>query len=109
MRLSLARFFNKDTALADSDGVPGQPVSCLAAGQCGRVVATLGGNAEREHLRALGLEPGVEVRVCRAGTPCVLGLDFACGGSCRIGVGRKMADQILVDCTLERGPADEGI
>ncbi len=109
MRLSLARFFQRNHTPAEMDSVEGMPVSCMAAGQCGRVVATLGGSAEREHLRALGLEPGVEVRVCRAGSPCVLGLDFACGGSCRIGVGRKMASQILVDCTLERSPADEGV
>jgi len=108
MRLPLARFFQKH-APVEMDSAEGMPVSCLTAGQCGRVVATLGGSEEREHLRALGLEPGVEVRVCRAGTPCVLGLDFACGGSCRIGVGTKMADQILVDCTCGREPAHESI
>ena len=100
MRFVLSRLFGRTQhSYVDSDHAEGLPVACLAAGQSGRIVAMLGCDAEREHLRSLGLEPGVEVRVCRAGSPCVLGVGFECGGSCRIGIGRKMARQILVDST----------
>lgn len=84
------------------EAVEGVRVSAMTTGQRGRILATIGAEDEREHLRSLGLEPGVEVMVCRAGSPCVLGIGFACGSSCRIGVGRSMASRILVDCTRER-------
>lgn len=96
----ISRILGRGAASAEAEG--GLAVSRMARGQRGRIVATLGGEDEREQLRSLGLEPGVEVVVCRAGSTCVLGVGFACGGSCRIGVDRSMASRILVDCTHER-------
>ncbi|GAB4387110.1 MAG: hypothetical protein Kow0022_18280 [Phycisphaerales bacterium] len=81
----------------------------LAEGQHARVVQTLGGESELAYLKALGIEPGAEVRVCRAGSPCVLGLGLACGGSCRIGIGRDMARRIVVECTCERAGIDDPV
>jgi len=100
MRSTFSRIFSRTQQ--PQPAAQGVRVSTLTTGQRGRIVATLGADDEREQLRALGLEPGVEVMVCRAGSPCVLGIGFACGGSCRIGVGRSMARRILVDCTRER-------
>lgn len=87
----------------------GLRVSDLAEGQHARILATLGAESELAYLKALGIEPGAEVRVCRAGSPCVLGLGLACGGSCRIGIGRDMARRIVVECTCERACIDDPI
>ncbi len=103
MRMTLARIFGRHQSRDSvADGAQGQSVATMLRGQRGRIVATTGAQEEREHLRSLGLEPGVEVQVCRAGSTCVLGVGFACGSECRIGVERGTARRILVDCTLER-------
>lgn len=107
MRFSLPMLKRKEP-LPDS-GQLGLRVSDLEAGQHARVVQTLGGESELAYLKALGIEPGAEVRVCRAGSPCVLGLGLACGGSCRIGIGRDMARRILVECTCERAGIDDPV
>ncbi|KAA0217434.1 MAG: ferrous iron transport protein A [Leptolyngbya sp. PLA3] len=84
-------------------------VSDLVEGQTAKVLQTIGGESELAYLRALGIEPGAEVRVCLAGSPCVLGLGLACGGSCRIGIGRDMARRILVECICERAGIDDPV
>lgn len=81
-------------------------VADLAVGGRGRVVATTGTAEEQNYLHGLGITPGVEVRVCRAGSPCVLGVDFPCGGVCRIGIGRDIARRIYVDCTCGKTGTD---
>lgn len=111
MRMTLARIFGRNHThrshrLRD-DGASEQSVATMLRGQRGRIVATTGAEDEREHLRSLGLEPGVEVQVCRAGSTCVLGIGFACGGECRIGVARSTARRIIVDCTHERAATSE--
>ncbi|MBX3323853.1 MAG: ferrous iron transport protein A [Phycisphaeraceae bacterium] len=81
-------------------------VADLPRGGRGRVVATVGCAAECDYLRGLGIEPGVEVEVCRAGSPCVVNVGFACGGVCRIGIGREIARRIYVDCTCNKTGGD---
>jgi Fe2+ transport system protein FeoA len=66
------------------------------------IVAGLGLNdpADAALLRAMGLRPGVRIRVVRLGEPTiveVLGAE-ACGCACasRIGLTRSLAEQVLV-------------
>lgn len=107
MRFSLPMLRRKEP-LPDS-GQLGLCVNDLAEGQTAKVLHTVGGESELAYLKALGIEPGAEVRVCRAGSPCVLGLGLACGGSCRIGIGRDMARRIFVECTCERAGFDDPV
>jgi hypothetical protein len=86
----------------------GSAVSDLPEGGRGRVVATVGCAAEQDYLKGLGIEPGVDVVVCRAGSPCVLGVGFACGGVCRVGIGREIARRIYVDCSCGATGGDHG-
>jgi Fe2+ transport system protein FeoA len=53
-------------------------------------------------LRAMGLCIGTIVRVFRVGEPCVLAVGGAkphckCGGMCRIGIARPLAEKIMVE------------
>ncbi len=47
-------------------------------------------------LRAMGLRPSASVRVCRTGEPCIVEIGSACGMSCRIGLARSLAENVLV-------------
>lgn len=105
MRFSLPMLKRKEP-LPDSGQLR---ISDLAEGQTAKILHAVGGESELAYLKALGIEPGAEVRVCRAGSPCVLGLGLACGGSCRIGIGRDMARRILVECTCERAGIDDPV
>ncbi|MDX9910336.1 MAG: FeoA family protein [Phycisphaerales bacterium] len=54
---------------------------------------------DRELLRAMGLRPECVVEVCRVGEPCILEVREGCGGGCRIGLSRRLADRVLTDGT----------
>jgi len=47
-------------------------------------------------LRAMGLRPEARVRVCRLGQPCIVEVCDDCGGGCRIGLARDIAERVLV-------------
>ena len=48
-------------------------------------------------LRAMGLGPNAEVRMCRLGEPCIVALPCGCdAGGCRIGLSRRIAERVYV-------------
>lgn len=50
---------------------------------------------ETEELRAMGLRPECELRVCKLGEPCIVSLGSGAGG-CRIALAKKLADELHV-------------
>lgn len=48
-------------------------------------------------LRAMGLRPDASVTMCRKGEPCIVSLMGACGGGCRIGLARGIAEKVMVE------------
>jgi Fe2+ transport system protein FeoA len=63
----------------------------LAEGERARVEQRRVGPLEAELLAALGLREGSELRVCRAGDPCIVEVRSA-----RIGMTRRIAEQLAV-------------
>lgn len=55
-------------------------------------------------LRAMGLRPNATVEVCRLGQHCIVALTGACGGGCRIGIARDLADRVMVEPAAQRAP-----
>ena len=47
------------------------------------------------HLTAMGLRPSCQLRVCKAGQPCIVHVDGHAGG-CRIALSRDLADSLYV-------------
>ncbi len=68
----------------------------LARGARGRVSgADLDGD-DAALLRAMGLKPNAEFEVCRLGRTCIIALSSACGGGCRLGLTRELAEAVRV-------------
>lgn len=84
-----------------SQAAPPVPLSSLRPGQTA-VIAQAGLEADDAALlRAMGLCVRATVRMFRAGEPCVIAVGGVsthckCGGMCRIGLARSLADRILV-------------
>jgi Fe2+ transport system protein FeoA len=72
------------------------PLSQLTPGQRGQLAESQLDEADGPLLRAMGLRPDCELRVCRVGSPCIVTLETGCGGGCRIGIARDIADRVLV-------------
>jgi Fe2+ transport system protein FeoA len=72
----------------------------FAVGRIAVVHSVLLAAADASMLRAMGLRPGAQVRVCRVGEPTVLevisGHTCRCHCRCRIGIGRAVAERVLV-------------
>lgn len=47
------------------------------------------------HLAAMGLRPSCQLRVCKAGQPCIVHVDGHAGG-CRIALSYDLADSLYV-------------
>jgi Fe2+ transport system protein FeoA len=47
-------------------------------------------------IESMGLDRDAVVSIARIGDPCVVLIHHRCGGSCRIGLRRDIADQISV-------------
>lgn len=47
-------------------------------------------------LRAMGLRPDCRLKMCRAGSACIVAVEGACGSSCRIGMARGLAERVYV-------------
>jgi Fe2+ transport system protein FeoA len=71
------------------------PLTQLKRGSSGVLVRTGDDEAGRT-LTAMGLRPESRVRVCRGGRHCVVSIETPCGGGCRIGIDRALADRVLV-------------
>ncbi|MFO0830719.1 MAG: FeoA family protein [Phycisphaerales bacterium] len=81
------------------------PLASLKAGQVASVRETLVDAADAAYLRAMGLRPGSQVRVCRLGEPVIVevsgcGLAGCANGQvcgCRIGLSREIARKVMVE------------
>ena len=88
-----------------ADGCPSPLVSLnqLKPGQTGVVVESRLGVQDAALLGAMGLRCSATIKVCRVGEPCIVsiigggsGCSHAAAGSCRIGLARPLAEQIMV-------------
>lgn len=71
------------------------PLTRLKRGAYGVLVCS-GDDATGQTLRAMGLRPKCRLRVCRGGRHCIVAIETACGGGCRLGIDRSLADRVLV-------------
>lgn len=84
---------------APSEGVERRvsiPLTQLPKGRPARVHADNLDASDFAALRAMGLRPNATVEVCRLGQHCIVALTGACGGGCRIGIARDLADRVMV-------------
>lgn len=72
------------------------PLTQLARGRRARVAESNLDADDLSMLRAMGLKPNASVEVCRLGQPCIVALAGICGGGCRIGLSREIADRVMV-------------
>lgn len=77
----------------------------LRADQTGVLVEARLDSGDAALLRAMGLCDRSTIRLCRLGEPCVVAVGgrlapdakaCTCGGTCRIGLARPLADRIFV-------------
>jgi len=82
----------------DGTTLQGDAVSLtqLRLGEWGRVADTTRCGDEADKLRAMGLRPDARVRVCRCGSPCIVEVQWCDGPSCRLGLSRRLAEQVMV-------------
>jgi len=73
------------------------PLTQLTKGQRGRVMGEGNETDEVRMLSAMGLRPDASVTMCRMGEPCIVSLSGACGGGCRIGLARGIAEKVMVE------------
>ena len=83
-------------AAPPADAPASLPLSQLPAGVRARVTGGTLGEGEQALLRAMGLRPDAEVELCRGGQRCIVSVVHGCGGGCRIGLARELADGIVV-------------
>lgn len=83
-------------ASGEGTGLP-HALSTMRAGQEG-VIAVSGTLAPEDAavLRAMGLRPQTRIRLCRVGEPCIVRVIDGRGCACRIGLARRLADQVMV-------------
>jgi len=78
------------------------PLTHLRKGQTGVICEAKLPEDDAALLRAMGLESDSTVRLCRAGEPCIVAVggvkaeQCGCGGTCRIGLSRVVAERIFV-------------
>jgi Fe2+ transport system protein FeoA len=65
----------------------GESASVCDTSQCGDDGAML---------RAMGLKPNAEVRMCRGGASCIVEVRFCDGPWCRLGLSRRIANRVMV-------------
>jgi Fe2+ transport system protein FeoA len=67
----------------------------LTRGQIARLDSSGFQDDSAAHLTAMGLRPSCQLRVCKAGQPCIVHVDGHAGG-CRIALSRDLADSLYV-------------
>lgn len=85
-------------------------LSDAKTGQLGVVKETSLSPKDAALLRAMGLRPAAQIRVCRLGEPCIVEVmtNGACGRGgcgCRIGLSLPLAEQVFID---DETPAHPG-
>lgn len=74
----------------------------LRRGQSGVICESKLAPDDAALLRAMGMCTSATVRLCRVGEPCIVAVGgvsaehCGCGGSCRIGLSRPLAERIFV-------------
>lgn len=71
------------------------PLTQLIRGQSARLESCSLPEIESAELRAMGLRPECEFRVCKMGEPCIVSIGPGAGG-CRIALSKKLADHVHV-------------
>ncbi len=76
----------------------GNPVSLtqLRLGEWANVQDTSSCGKDEPMLRAMGLKPNAQVRVCRCGSPCIVEVRWCDGPACRLGLSRRIAQHVMV-------------
>lgn len=67
------------------------PLSACRSGECGEIVQVDGDGATLRRLREMGIEPGVMIRIARAGSPVILHVHGA-----RLCLRGELADAVLL-------------
>jgi Fe2+ transport system protein FeoA len=81
-----------------ADASVSQPVALaqLRTGESGSVCDTSLCGEDGPMLRAMGLKPNAEVRMCRGGASCIIEVRFCDGPWCRLGLSRRIAKRVMV-------------
>jgi Fe2+ transport system protein FeoA len=79
-----------------------RPLTSLKPGEIGVIRETRLDQDDAALLRAMGLCLNATVRIFRIGEPCVVAVGGVsahckCGGMCRVGLARPLADRIFVE------------
>lgn len=72
------------------------PLTAMARGDRGVVCETCLGADDAAMLRAMGVRPRAQIQVCRLGEPCIVQVACGCGGRCRIGLSRALAQRLMI-------------
>ena len=83
--------------MIDAPVAPKSPIRLtqLTRGQSARLDSTTLDSGEGEALRAMGLRPECELKVCKMGEPCIVTIGSKAGG-CRIALAKRLADHLHV-------------
>lgn len=69
----------------------------LGVGACATLHVAQLDPEDAEALRAMGLRPECQLRVCKQGEPCIVTINSAAvGASCRIALARRLANRVMV-------------
>lgn len=71
------------------------PLTQLSRGQSARLESCTLPEFESAELRAMGLKPECEFKVCKMGEPCIVSIGPGASG-CRIALSKKLADHVHV-------------
>lgn len=72
------------------------PLTRLARGQRAVIQTLALDAADAPLVEAMGIRRDCRLRVCKMGTSCIVALETECGGGCRIGLTREIADRVMV-------------
>lgn len=78
------------SALTETKSVP---LDQLAVGACATLHTAQLDPDDADALRAMGLRPECQLRVCKAGEPCIVTVNSP---SCRIALARGLANRVMV-------------
>ncbi|MBX3409780.1 MAG: ferrous iron transport protein A [Phycisphaeraceae bacterium] len=78
-------------------------LTAMRAGQVGVVCETCLDPRDAAMLRAMGLRPRAQVRVCRLGQPCIIEVVSGGRGCCRIGLAWDLASRVMIGVAVTGG------
>jgi Fe2+ transport system protein FeoA len=73
------------------------PLDQLGVGACATLHTAQLDPDDADALRAMGLRPECQLRVCKRGEPCIVTVNSAAvGASCRIALARRLTNRVMV-------------